>query len=517
MLFKARITAPLLAVLLCAACAAPGVTVTQSTALPAATTAATVVTSLPQPTSAPTVAATTPPTSAPTAAPTSAPTTAPTVAATAPAATAPAAQPSVASGEGTLVALGRDTTKASVLAGNTWSIVEPGFYEGTNDCDYGSVAVAADSTFWLSCQGNLVSSPDGETWSRVDGTSGNVLRAPDGTIWIYSSFEIRHYAGAAPTIYKPEETTKERVFPSNAAFAPNGTLWLTGDSPDVSNLVSFDGTTWKTYGTGIMPEGNQESPNLLLISTNGNVYTFAAGLVKLEGERFTQVLSRDDLRAQIGTAAPIIRAALAMPDGSVLAASDVGIIRLENNKLSLISRDAGLPSRDLFALARDDSGNVWAATSSGIAVQQGDKWQVAVPSTSDIADSRFSALAVRGAPQLPAANTEPKTTTIYGRVSRGSAPLTNAKIQLCSEIPSRAVFGSDPNAFDPATNTPCGNQFYSQLGTTDTQGNYRFEKVPIGMYELSLQTDDRWSSFYSSLNINALQPNTDVQFDLPLQ
>ncbi|MCU0493328.1 MAG: hypothetical protein MUD01_17215 [Chloroflexaceae bacterium] len=512
-------------ILLLSACGLPGMTVEAPTpAISATDTRATVEAEVratlaaqqaPTTPAAPTVAAD-PTAAAPTLA---APTTVPPAAAAPTAASAPP-QPA-ASGDSLLLALGRDTATLNSLTTQGWQRATVNFL-GQTECRKGNTVIDRANTIWVSCSDMISFSRNGTTWEQVPaGVVGDLLLDPTGDVWVVSSLGVSHFVAGTPTTYEPQATIGKRSFPSSGfTFAPDGTLWLAG-SIDIgtTDLVSFDGKTWNSF-SNVMPTDNQEAPGALFATSKGEVLMTSNGLFKLEGNRFTQLL--DDEAVQVVTEGTItfeVRAFLEQPDGKVWMATEYGILVWDGQQLSRIGREQGLPSRDVFALARDGQNRVWAGTSYGLAVQQDGTWEVALPSTSALSDSRIVAVAARGAPALPAAEATPKTTTITGRVSRDNQPVANSQVELCSEIVRGSMFSltGGGDALDPTTNTPCGAHTYSQLATTDAEGNYRFENVPIGVYELAVKIEDRWNFFYGSLDLKALEPGKTVQFDLPLQ
>ena len=99
---------------------------------------------------------------------------------------------------------------------------------------------------------------------------------------------------------------------------------------------------------------------------------------------------------------------------------------------------------------------IWAGTEYGLAVQDGDKWQIALPSNSGLGTSRVYRILVQGAPALPAAEAKEKTTTVKGRIIEKGAPVANTKVQLCAESPSLFI-----------NESPCEGQAFQKIVETD--------------------------------------------------
>jgi hypothetical protein len=106
-------------------------------------------------------------------------------------------------------------------------------------------------------------------------------------------------------------------------------------------------------------------------------------------------------------------------------------------------------------------------------------------SNSDLLDNGVQSLLVTGeGPALPEVQ-DKGTGTVIGVIENGRDALPDARVELCSESVG-VMFSGD---------TPCAEQKGSFLTTTDENGEFTFEDVPVGRYEVVIETPDGWISF----------------------
>jgi hypothetical protein len=372
---------------------------------------------------------------------------------------------------------------------------------------------------WAQCK-TTVTSSDGRSWTSAHlAQEGMLVMGPGGRAAIVSAQHVTILGtGASAVTYTPHAALKMDTFPSSAAtFTSDGTLWLGGQTSGRGvQLVSFREGQWQRYGaTGVeLNLKGSDKLGRLAAGPDGTLWAASQNqLFRWTGSQFQVVV--DDRRFALEYKSSVftgqINDLLPQPSGDIWLATSEGIYIWSAGNLTLLDRGDGLPAKDVRGLARDERGRIWAATAYGLALFDGGKWQVIEAASSGLADSDLVALAVRGAPDVPAPISPPKTTTITGRIMSGGKPLANARVILCDEGP-----GANHRHGEPLV---CAEQYYTREAKSDDNGYYRFENVPIGAYTIATQAHDTW---YFSIRlpendwqpIVALKPGHETRMDM---
>lgn len=417
--------------------------------------------------------------------------------------------PAPANAGNIVVALGSGDNRISVLADTTWIV--PEVQAELDACLNGSAFFDINGHIWVACASDLARSSDGgQTWEAINVPREGIAFIQK-TIYDPAKNQIWQLEGDTFTVVDAEngsivatytalDSTGEEGFPNESvAFAPDGTIWFGGININGSELVSFDGTTWTTYGENEdMGVQSYENPQLLLVNDEGTLMVFTGTAVyTMDGGQLSQIILESPT-----TANDLIQ----LPNGEIWVATYSGIQVWNGSTWSKIDRENGLPSDKVKDLALDAEGRIWAATDYGLIVQDGSGgWNVAVPSTSDIAESRIVAVAVSGVPSLPPVSDTVKTTTISGRIVMNGDPIADTTVELCNE--GGRVF------FD---HTPCEDLMISQTVQTAEDGTFTFADVPIGtfqLYAVNPEGEDgspQWVNVTFLNKINALNEGKEV-------
>lgn len=365
---------------------------------------------------------------------------------------------------------------------------------------------------WVSCGAYVFTAADGNKWTQFKEQRGDAFLDGKGRIWLNNGATIAVRDNNQWTTIKAQQAIGEEFFVNGAAaFTPDGTAYFAGAGTG-TKLVSFNGTTWKKY-TDAFKDDTIGNPSALLYTSKKELLVGSGGTVyKLNGDALAPVITGDLIGKALGENIPYnddINDMVETPDGTLWLATKGSVLAWNGSQLTPNGVAEGMPAFETKDLAVDAKGDVWAATVHGIAHRTGTRWEAAVPATSNMSDGYIYALAIKGAPALPAA-TQPKTTTISGRAVQASQALPNTQVELCSEEPT---YFKDRQQAD----TPCGNQFFHTTVQTNDQGVFRFQNVPTGVYTLALKDKEgNWKSFIG-LDLVAVEPNKEVIKDVELK
>jgi hypothetical protein len=162
-----------------------------------------------------------------------------------------------------------------------------------------------------------------------------------------------------------------------------------------------------------------------------------------------------------------------------------GVAVLDGGNWTVYNTDSGLTSNNINALAADAQGRIWVGTEWGLNVLDGDQWSVYQMGNSDLLDNNIQQLSLIGdGPALPA-TVEKQPGSITGVLVNGRDPQPNLQVELCTSSVGGVFYGA----------TPCEGQTGQMLTTTNDKGEFTFEGVPVGRYDLTFETPDGWIYF----------------------
>lgn len=84
--------------------------------------------------------------------------------------------------------------------------------------------------------------------------------------------------------------------------------------------------------------------------------------------------------------------------------------------------------------------------------------------------------------------------TVTGAIVIGGTPLANAEVEICASA-----------AFSYKT-SPCNHNRSRVAATTNASGEFRFTKVPLGVYELAFRTGTKWAISDSRISLPKAAP-----------
>ncbi len=311
-----------------------------------------------------------------------------------------------------------------------------------------------------------VSHYDGAKWTTYEytklgsGAYANLVKdvavAPDGKVWVVTSSSVAMFDGDAWTVYEQDKGFEQEYFFAKIVVDDKGMPWVGHGA----GVLSFGGKTWEIYDT---PALNQVES--MTVDTEGHVWvgTYSKGVSMFDGKSWIT-------------------------------------FNRENSKLT---------SNHVKALAADAQGRIWIGTEWGLNVFDGRDWQAFHMSTSDLLDDYIYALAVSGkGPELPNLKAK-KTGSLNGRIKRGSEPVSNATVVICTEFIGTFFTGT----------TPCSSQPFTLTQPTGKDGKFAFSELPVGRYGLTVSDpapNGKWIPLtsYSGLDLGRVEVREGKRTDL---
>jgi ligand-binding sensor domain-containing protein len=323
----------------------------------------------------------------------------------------------------------------SVFDGSTWQEGPKGDFFAPND-----IACGLENDLWVAHMNGLDHYIGGE-WAKYTkdqfGTSPFIIgveaveTGTDGSVWALTSHSVSKLVEGEWQVYENGSGYNQDYSLSDLLVDESGNAWVLHST----GLLSFDGSAWQEQSVDLLTLQN------MAVDAEGNLWvgSFSDGAAKYNG-------------------------------------SEWEIFTTENSDLS---------SSQVRSLAVDAQGRVWIGTEFGLNVFDGEIWTTFTMSNSSLLDNAVHALHVMGdGPTLPALE-EKGTGSVIGVIENGRDPLAGAQVELCAESVGVMFSG----------NTPCDGQRGSFLTTTDDKGEFTFDEVPVGRYELVIEAPDGWISF----------------------
>ncbi len=233
--------------------------------------------------------------------------------------------------------------------------------------------------------GHGVSRFDGSRWTTYTGRDSAPLSArvkaiesgPDGTVWIATETGVARFDDGSWTGFGCTGTALGEPglgigIPVSLAVEPSGAVWAVEDSG--ARIARFDGSTWVVSRLPVLPT---ETPVSVASTSDGIVVANDAGLYRFAGGTWQRVFE--------SPSSPI------MPDPWFLAAvsaNELWAYVPEPLDEDWIARGVlwhwrdgtwtagpaldAMPPNPAFRVGPDE--RLWAATSAGVAVLEGDHW-----------------------------------------------------------------------------------------------------------------------------------------------
>ena len=305
--------------------------------------------------------------------------------------------------------------------------------------------------------GNIAIAPNGHVFAR---TSNNVLRVyrstDDGGSWdvedtagnsiFINAMTVSHtsgtllFAGGPLVVYRSTNegaswATISGVYAfMNLTSSPTGILFAGTPTNGISRSTD-DGLTWEKVNTGL----TQFSISAFAFNDSG--YTFAAsygGAVYCStnnGESWTPI-------PIVGSSSDVLDL-VSQKNGSLFAATSIGVYRTSDNGAHWIDVSSGLTSISVRSLCLNSRQHLFAATAGGVfrSLDLGGGWATV---NSGLLDSNVCCLALASDGRLYAG-------TASGQVFRSVGSTNSAREPSAGQIAEFVLGQNFPNPFNPST------------------------------------------------------------------
>jgi ligand-binding sensor domain-containing protein len=355
------------------------------------------------------------------------------------------------------------------------------FLQAADVCSDGRILIAHSDGLSLFDGVNWETVPKSSDYSTADA----VACAPDGRLWVAHFKGVSVYFDGAWTLYPAEllatgESANQLVY--GIAASPDGRVWAVTSR----SVAVFENDEWQVFQEG---QGFDESVffNAVTIDSLDRPWAgLSKGAAYYDG-KWTMV-------AKPGYGSPSGMAFDA--SGRLwLGASIGGLSMFNGNTWVDFNRKLGtLPSDKVRGLAADSLGRVWAATTYGMVVFDGDTRETYRMENSDIGDNELRfVVVVKDGPLIPAVD-ERETGSMTGKLERANGTaMAGKRVEICVESLPR----------DFSEDTPCTGQPFLMSTTTDENGAFFFENLPAGYYVFAAETDDGWAQLTTQFGIGS--------------
>jgi hypothetical protein len=264
----------------------------------------------------------------------------------------------------------------------------------------GFAAAPDGRSIWASTNRGLVRFEPGadriRRWTTLDGLADTdthgVAVDRRGTVWVATFSGVSAFDGRTFTNFG--ERDLGFFWTSRVALDTRGRVWVgsQGRAPRGA-ACRVDGRRWARYSTADDDEAFPQQIDAIAPDPKGGVWIAGSAGVLPPGSagyfRRTdvQVVFVDGLGAVFpqaplpAAAAPdtLVQGLVLDAGGRPVLATSSGLYRLEGDAWRDLGAAAGLPGGEIWQVARDPAGPLWVASSAGLGVLLGERFQVRAP------------------------------------------------------------------------------------------------------------------------------------------
>ena len=314
---------------------------------------------------------------------------------------------------------------------------------------------------------------------RTFGSATSIAVAKDGSYWAPGFKGVGLYRDGKWTVIKNEEIDSDINMFISVAVGSDGIPWF-GSAKD---YYYRQGESWKKADLSAF--GSQPFFAHLSASPSGEVYaTTGRELARFKPEGVEKIT----IEGKGGLLGYSARMAYG-PDGSILLASmtcDLAVVHPDRpDQVRQLDGDS-YDCAYLTGSALDGQGRAWIGSREGLSVVAADGTVTEYPTGSvpELIGLSTNMMVVGAGPKLPEAGPV-QTGPVTGKALIDGTPVANAEIEMCTS----------PQMFAPTS--PCDKAKVKFSGTTNDKGEFTFDKVPLGDFNIAVKLDTGWQTGYT--------------------
>lgn len=318
-----------------------------------------------------------------------------------------------------------------------------------------------------------------ETAFKTTGSVDAFAVTRDGTVWVAGYKGVSKWDGKAWTTHDKAALGADVTLLEGVAVDSGGRVWLASSG----RLHTLEGTTWTNVDVSKL-FSRKAFFQMLRRAPDGTAYALASGaLVRAGSPAELEVVDLGlDGFASMGS--------LAFADDGTLALRsriDAVLVRTPQGTTKEYGLRKDFSGDNIRAVGVDTQARVWVGTDVGVAVLgPGDakiEWRSG--SVLQLAGQVEHIVVIGAGPELPEVGAV-KTGGLRGRILMEGKPLEGAGVELC------------PSPDMTFETTPCADAPVQLRDTTDAEGGFVFEGVPIGAYGIAVEVGEKWQLTMSS-------------------